>query len=513
MLQWNLGHDLSAFFKDPEQLNGSTLEDLLLGKTAHSNSQSTSLTLVIIDEAQKLYKPNSGFNWEYVKSHMQQNSRINHKLHIFFMAAYGESPRSTETYAGTPITFSSALGAGTLNLSFDEFKHMVGRYMATIAALYAPISESLADIIFNFTGGHMGLTVFTLESIHRKWFTHSTTRPPPNEKEISGYLLSGEYLNHFKHGTRAVPRRHEDQFSDQEKQVFEMLIKNTSYTAPDPRADDKKAAIDGLVHDGLLARDDHSQLCFPSPIIRFHVMNKIYPSDFSSGSNLTFDAFLIRVIQNFDPDVLANSLSKAKDSSRQKTKARALYERQMQMEFYRCAFNALGGEHYCFPDVGAVFGSSGFLDFYVDSKLQWAVELGCELSDTDLMEHVQRFGDKERYKLIPMQEKVVLHFCFANPNLKNAIKLAQPKDKLEWRVLVDSSEGLAIVRKWNSQDQKYTRDELPLKACSNVHIRKSVLEQSVKKKIKGSDQMQKDAMYKYFHRQEDGIGKEERSAQ
>ena len=45
---------------------------------------------------------------------------------------------------------------------------------------------------------------------------------------------------------------------------------------------------------------------------------------------------------------------------------------------------------YCSPDVGRIFGTKGFLDFYVDRSRKWGVEL---VRDGDkLKEHAERFG-------------------------------------------------------------------------------------------------------------------------
>lgn len=73
-----------------------------------------------------------------------------------------------------------------------------------------------------------------------------------------------------------------------------------------------------------------------------------------------------------------------------------LYERHWQMEFYRVATSQLAPEHTISPDVGKVFGTTGFLDFYVDGGLKWAIEL---LREGDrAQEHSDRFKPDGRYK-------------------------------------------------------------------------------------------------------------------
>jgi hypothetical protein len=43
-----------------------------------------------------------------------------------------------------------------------------------------------------------------------------------------------------------------------------------------------------------------------------------------------------------------------------------LLERIWQMEFYRSAMQVLPTDVYILPDVGTVFGTAGYVDFYVN---------------------------------------------------------------------------------------------------------------------------------------------------
>lgn len=65
----------------------------------------------------------------------------------------------------------------------------------------------------------------------------------------------------------------------------------------------------------------------------------------------------------------------------------------MQVEFYRAATTALPRNHTISPDVGWALQSQGFLDFYVNSKLNWGFEL---LRDgKDMSEHERRFTEND----------------------------------------------------------------------------------------------------------------------
>jgi len=53
------------------------------------------------------------------------------------------------------------------------------------------------------------------------------------------------------------------------------------------------------------------------------------------------------------------------------------------------------------PDVGPIFGSTGFLDFYVNSGLEWGMEL---LHEGDRMEnHAKWFVSGGTYEEIPLK--------------------------------------------------------------------------------------------------------------
>ena len=84
-----------------------------------------------------------------------------------------------------------------------------------------------------------------------------------------------------------------------------------------------------------------------------------------------------------------------------------LLERVWQMEFYRAATQVLPANIFISVDVGAVFGSSGFIDFYVDDARDWAIEL---LRDgNDVEEHCRRFEADNVYgPIVKLQKSMSL---------------------------------------------------------------------------------------------------------
>lgn len=66
------------------------------------------------------------------------------------------------------------------------------------------------------------------------------------------------------------------------------------------------------------------------------------------------------------------------------------YERAWQSEWMMVASTAIPEGHTINPDVEKLFGSSGYLDFDINGRLKWGVELMYEGRRED--EHVARFG-------------------------------------------------------------------------------------------------------------------------
>ena len=68
------------------------------------------------------------------------------------------------------------------------------------------------------------------------------------------------------------------------------------------------------------------------------------------------------------------------------------------MEFYRAATQVLPLNVFISPDVGTCWGSSGYVDFFVDDGLSWAIEL---LRDGErAYNHRYRFEPDGIYKSI-----------------------------------------------------------------------------------------------------------------
>jgi len=148
----------------------------------------------------------------------------------------------------------------------------------------------------------------------------------------------------------------------------------------------------------------------------------LFVDTFDASAVLSLPNFLESVLRQFDYQILSNlqSLSVGVNGE--------VFERHFQCEFYRCAISVLKGVCYCFPDVGKIYGSRGYLDFYVNSNYQWGVELVRNFDN--LAGHAERFKQNGIYANIPMREWRLLHFVSSTCGKKS-----EPLIEGEWRVL------------------------------------------------------------------------------
>jgi hypothetical protein len=142
-------------------------------------------------------------------------------------------------------------------------------------------------------------------------------------------------------------------------------------------------AVDGLaqlLQDGWICKDQES-FVFASPFILYVASVQLFSSYQLDDKTSDFKEFLFMVLQKLDPTKLRESLGRATND--------ILLEHSWQMEFYRVASSCLGRQSHISPDVRHIFGSSGYIDFYVNGDKQWGIELTREGSK--VQEHQTRF--------------------------------------------------------------------------------------------------------------------------
>ncbi|KAF8426729.1 hypothetical protein EV426DRAFT_592582 [Tirmania nivea] len=147
---------------------------------------------------------------------------------------------------------------------------------------------------------------------------------------------------------------------------------------------------------------------FAAPLVRVVLGRKLFTARMSlrsrslSRSDTELDAFIMLSIERMRQSTLQHSLS-----HNGTTNARLL-ERQWQTAWLTAASIALPSRGFISPDVGPVFGSRGYLDFYIDGDLRWGVEIMREGSR--MAEHVDRFSPSGRYTRIPCSQWRIIDF-------------------------------------------------------------------------------------------------------
>jgi hypothetical protein len=198
-------------------------------------------------------------------------------------------------------------------------------------------------------------------------------------------------LNLFQ-GIRAAPRL--NNMTDEEKSLADAVLfrkgglKLRRAAIPN---DGRIVKTNILTDTNHASNDGESILDFPAPLLRaIYLQDRLGGQPRAEVEPKTFREFIGLVFGAMNPMTLQKSLGVGRDGR--------LLERVWQMEFYRAAMQVLPVDIHASVDVGAVFGSNGYLDFYVNDKRNWAIEL---LRDGDVSrEHQQRFHEDGLYSSI-----------------------------------------------------------------------------------------------------------------
>ncbi|CAG8582870.1 11099_t:CDS:2, partial [Racocetra fulgida] len=170
--------------------------------------------------------------------------------------------------------------------------------------------------------------------------------------------------------------------SDEEKKIVDKVLFKKSLKIQTNRTPYNSRIIKTNVLVDIGKTVGRSTLNFPAPLLmatylqdRFgHITRSISPPK-------TLEDFIKSVFAIMNPKILQNSKGRSKDGR--------LFERVWQMEFYRASLQVLPDDIYPSVDVGKVFRSKGYVDFYINDNRNWAIEL---LRDGEkLDQHKERF--------------------------------------------------------------------------------------------------------------------------
>ena len=343
---------------------------------------------LILDETQNIYSHPTF--WGALKSGEQVSKVL----------AFGVFGLSTAGYDRSPSQFQKKWYYDDVKFTDEECMQLVEsfkQYKPTAREILIP--EILGDL-FQFLNNHPGLVYLALHTV-----CYEFTCTPYNARGIADIRLliaKGDLLFElFK--ARCFVMKYEkitQMLGIETDRIMHMLVMNASIPLDDGLLDIHRSGI-------CIADRTERTLKFSSEIMRVFYRDLYFKAIYgvcgsnviSSWTNETVLTLLKRILELFNPQVFVSNQSRGRDGRR--------YECIYQDEFYRCCY--LLAPSKCHPDVGVIYGSRGFLDFYIDGEQQWGFEL---LRNGDKLQgHIDRFDlASGRYADIPLVDYAVVDF-------------------------------------------------------------------------------------------------------
>jgi hypothetical protein len=302
----------------------------------------------------------------------------------------------------------------------------------------------VAETIFRATRGHPGLTRLSLIALQDAFMESSKVGERIATDDMVSFLMSGTFSN-ICSTTRTVPRgkRPEAQIP-----LIKQLLYSPMNKIEFPDDEELSKSAQELIASGIFAQiEGGTHLEFSAPLVQSIFISRLLSSQRVLVGKVDFKYFMEDCLARLNPKTLRDSRSIGADKH--------LLERQWQMEFYRTATAVLPANNNISPDVSRVFNSSGFLDFYVNGELQWAIELLREGNKAD--DHANRFEPKGLYYIMrkKIKQYAILDFRFED------IDKEDMKEHF-WYIVYASDFSSVVVKRLNEED-------LEIKQC-NYHL-------------------------------------------
>eukprot|EP01105_Mastigella_eilhardi_P000244 TRINITY_DN102_c0_g1_i6.p1 TRINITY_DN102_c0_g1~~TRINITY_DN102_c0_g1_i6.p1 ORF type:complete len:658 (-),score=124.26 TRINITY_DN102_c0_g1_i6:54-1982(-) len=353
--------------------------------------------LLVVDEAQMSYNDTCGLLlWSYVKLQMQANVPKLRNLSVILFGTYGAS-----LMAATPATFTTENQLCLQDILFTE-QEMDELIKASNEHAPPSIGVVAAKALAQYTGRHPGLTRRVLGCVRGQFKSESGT----TDADILHYLL-GRHVANAVASTRCFINFDgcAHGWAPEAGWLLKTLLLKGALRSevkfPVPSSEGERNILWHLVQHGVLAVND-GEYFFSSPAIARCYYDYFFSEKRAEKFPEDIDALLLQTLRQIPADCLRNSLGCNAGGE--------LSERTWQMLFFRKLTANLPASCNVSPDVGAVFNTSGKLDFYIDSNLCWALEL--LIDGKGITEHVKRFA--QAYAIIPRKAWRVVDIRSAN---------------------------------------------------------------------------------------------------
>jgi hypothetical protein len=330
---------------------------------------------------------------------MLMSSECNNDIHILLFGTY--DPILMDEV--TPVKFSenNTLNLKALLLTKEELKDLTSSYVqirVLEGSTLFKIPKEVENAIFSLTKGHVGLCRSILDLLFIRYKDKSNHLLAERSEEAMNigmlrYLASTNLIISITKGSRAFYWIDNWILTEEEARFIRNVLLNDQVGSSLPLNITKN-----FIKTGLFVWDSE-QVQFTAPIFRIVLSHHLFTSQLAKDPTPDFEEFLKRTIERMSPSTLINSYGGGIDSH--------LLERTWQMEWYRTATTVVPMHTSVSPDVGAIFGANGFLDFFVNSDYCWGIELTRE--GNRLKEHAERFLNGGKYK-IPMKNWAIIDF-------------------------------------------------------------------------------------------------------
>ncbi|GLD96088.1 hypothetical protein PINS_up004766 [Pythium insidiosum] len=371
-------------------------------------TQAGYMVYLVLDETQVIYQDGtssprrkSNVFWELVKFILSNSA---YSMIILMFAAYGSGVQYTRL--ATPIQFDEGivLGIDQLKFSHAEVSEYVTKWFKGIACFEGLSSSAMEAFCANLkelTGGHVGLcatAIQTLNEVHASRIRRGSDLPSP--AEWIGMLQSGS-LNRANDNALF-----ETLTSTRAVKVLKTLdtdeldrLERIAYGA---NVDSDADIVEQCLQKGILAESE-GRFAFSSPVMwRFFVKMRVGHIVRAPHVPKTLPEMIARVVQAIDYDSIRQTLGRSLSND-------IPLERAWQMEFYKAAYRCTPSTFVTSVDVGALFGSSGFIDFTIHGgDTFWGIELLREAND--LAEHAERFASGGSYAWLGLSDFCLIDF-------------------------------------------------------------------------------------------------------
>ncbi|CAG8566911.1 9009_t:CDS:2 [Ambispora leptoticha] len=403
-----------------------------VGRTWTEISKRKKATYVFIDEIQIIYGDRAPFFWSRVKDLLSSESNLQN-IRLVLLGTY----HPTLDPQMTPVEIHHTLGLNDLLLGWEEVRRLTENYVqlhATKGSDLFKVPEIIQRAIFDLTGGHPGLCRLILSTFRNRFrnFDEDTT-----VMNMLQYLASSELLNSITDCSRAFYWIHDWKPNEEEAEFIRNILLFSQIKVPFSVNYNSDPISKSFIKAGVFAMVDE-KIQFTAPIMRIILSHRLFTSPIRSRSPVTsFDDFLLRTIERMSPSKLFKSLGKSAEPNSR------LFERSWQMVWYRTATNVVPVEASISADVGPVFGSAGFLDFYVNKNFCWGIELTRE--GDRLKEHAQRFEGGD-YADIPLKDWAIIDF-------RHRTKQVSELKRNFWYVLYEDNYEYVTIKRRDQGDK------------------------------------------------------------